>query len=217
MSFLTGWIANILLFILLAIVIDMLLPNSSMQKYAKMVIGLILIVIILNPVFQLFSVDINQLVRQFQLSSGSGDDETKKMIESQKKEIQASQRAYILEQMAVQMKKDAGEELLNRYQLEIRDLDVQIPDERQTIKTSNDIQSVQVVLTPAYPEEEKGEEAIEAIEPIRIDAAQETPSAGNGDTADIRERGLAMLLAQKWDLDQAQILITVEGGEDSGS
>ena len=37
MEFLTEWLTNIILFILMAIVIDMLLPNSSMQKYAKMV------------------------------------------------------------------------------------------------------------------------------------------------------------------------------------
>ncbi|MEN2451142.1 stage III sporulation protein AF, partial [Bacillus sp. JR_15] len=34
MSFLTEWITSIILFILFAIVIDLLLPNSSMQKYA---------------------------------------------------------------------------------------------------------------------------------------------------------------------------------------
>ncbi|MDI5788458.1 stage III sporulation protein AF [Bacillus licheniformis] len=35
MEFLTEWLTNIILFILMAIVIDMLLPNSSMTKYAK--------------------------------------------------------------------------------------------------------------------------------------------------------------------------------------
>lgn len=35
MSFLTEWLTTIVLFILFAIVIDMLLPSSSMQKYAK--------------------------------------------------------------------------------------------------------------------------------------------------------------------------------------
>ncbi len=40
MDFLKEWVTNIILFILLATVIDMLLPNSSMQKYTKMVTGL---------------------------------------------------------------------------------------------------------------------------------------------------------------------------------
>ncbi|MDV2687064.1 stage III sporulation protein AF, partial [Alkalihalophilus lindianensis] len=52
MDFLIEWVTNIILFILLATVIDMLLPNSSMQKYTKMVMGLLLIAIILTPIFK---------------------------------------------------------------------------------------------------------------------------------------------------------------------
>lgn len=53
MSFLTEWLTTIVLFILFAIVIDMLLPSSSMQKYAKMVVSLLLIVVMLTPIFKL--------------------------------------------------------------------------------------------------------------------------------------------------------------------
>ena len=43
----------------------------------------------------------------------------KNLIELKKKEIQASQHAYILEEMAVQLKKDVKEELMEQYGLEI--------------------------------------------------------------------------------------------------
>lgn len=61
MSFLTEWITSIILFILFAIVIDLLLPNSSMQKYAKMVVSLLLIIVMLNPIFALFRADPDQI------------------------------------------------------------------------------------------------------------------------------------------------------------
>lgn len=35
----------------------MLLPSSSMQKYAKMVVSLLLIVVMLTPIFKLFKTD----------------------------------------------------------------------------------------------------------------------------------------------------------------
>lgn len=57
MNFITEWVTNIILFILLATVVDMLLPNSTFQKYAKMVAGLLLITVILTPVFKLISSD----------------------------------------------------------------------------------------------------------------------------------------------------------------
>lgn len=71
MSFLTEWITNIIVFILLAVVIDLLLPNSSMQKYAKMVISLLLIIVIINPIFKIFSADMNDVLNDFRLQASS--------------------------------------------------------------------------------------------------------------------------------------------------
>ena len=62
MSFLSSWISNIIIFILLATVIDMLLPSSSLQKYTKMVIGLLLIAIIITPILSLFQLILNQIL-----------------------------------------------------------------------------------------------------------------------------------------------------------
>ena len=62
MSFLTSWISNIIIFILLATVIDMLLPSSSLQKYTKMVIGLLLIAIIITPILSLFQTNFDQIL-----------------------------------------------------------------------------------------------------------------------------------------------------------
>ena len=62
MSFLTSWISNIIIFILLATVIDMLLPSSSLQKYTKMVIGLLLIAIIITPILRLFQTNFDQII-----------------------------------------------------------------------------------------------------------------------------------------------------------
>ena len=62
MSFLAGWISNIIIFVLLATVIDMLLPNSSFQKYTKMVIGLLLIAMIITPILNLFQPDFEQFL-----------------------------------------------------------------------------------------------------------------------------------------------------------
>ena len=41
---------------------DMLLPNTAMRKYAKMVIGLLLITVLLSPIFKLVSTDVDKLI-----------------------------------------------------------------------------------------------------------------------------------------------------------
>lgn len=85
MSFLTEWLTSIILFILFAIVIDMLLPSSSMQKYAKMVVSLLLIIVMLNPIFKLFKTDpeiiFDYLTKQEQFQSA----DIKNQIKSEKK------------------------------------------------------------------------------------------------------------------------------------
>src|SRR4051794_11456966 len=112
MEFLIEWVTNIILFILLATVIDMLLPNTSMQKYTKMVTGLLLIAIILTPIFKLISKDFETAMAQIPTFQGPGEKNMENSIELQKKEIQASNHAYILETMAVQLEKGVEEELM---------------------------------------------------------------------------------------------------------
>lgn len=90
MSFLTEWLTTIVLFILFAIVIDMLLPSSSMQKYAKMVVSLLLIVVMLTPIFKLFKTDPEVIFEYLTKNGQSESADIKNQINSKKIEIQAS-------------------------------------------------------------------------------------------------------------------------------
>ncbi|MCY8334837.1 stage III sporulation protein AF, partial [Bacillus spizizenii] len=89
MSFLTEWLTTIVLFILFAIVIDMLLPSSSMQKYAKMVVSLLLIVVMLTPIFKLFNTDPAVIFEYLTKNGQSESASIKNQINSKKIEIQA--------------------------------------------------------------------------------------------------------------------------------
>lgn len=85
MQALTSWITNIILFILLATVINLLLPSSGFQKYTKLVIGLLLMLIIVTPVFQILKVDVNKMFNSIRLSAASDDAGVENLIESKKK------------------------------------------------------------------------------------------------------------------------------------
>ncbi len=129
MEFIKEWILNIIIFLLLSMIIDMLLPANNMRKYVKLVTGLLLISIIITPLFQLLSSII--ITPLFQLLSSDyeqvlgnltkkievSEQSTGNLLEKKKIEIQASQHAYTLEQMAVQMKKEVEKELMDHYQV----------------------------------------------------------------------------------------------------
>lgn len=53
MAFLSEWLRGLILVIFLAVILDMILPNNAMQRYAKLVMGLLIILIMLTPVLKL--------------------------------------------------------------------------------------------------------------------------------------------------------------------
>lgn len=48
------WVTNITIAIFFITAVEMILPDNSMKKYAKFVLGLMLIVVIINPIIKLF-------------------------------------------------------------------------------------------------------------------------------------------------------------------
>lgn len=53
-SFLKSWIMNIVVLIIFLALAEIILPSNSMRKYARFVMGLIIIVVIITPIFKLF-------------------------------------------------------------------------------------------------------------------------------------------------------------------
>ena len=48
------WITNITIAVFFITAVEMILPDNSMKKYAKFVLGLLLIVVIINPIIKVF-------------------------------------------------------------------------------------------------------------------------------------------------------------------
>lgn len=202
MSFIAAWVSNIIIFVLLATVIDMLLPNSSLQKYTKMVIGLLLIAIILTPLLKLFQTDFEDILTAVTSKiEENKEDKLGNLTELKKKEIQATQSAYILEQMAVQMKNEVEEELIEDYEMAIQSIEVEVADKAEP-SLPEDLTKITISLREA----KDGSEVVEAIAKVEIDTSQSpVPAEANYDH--IKE-----FLSKNWSVDEELILINGEGG-----
>ncbi|MGD6805282.1 stage III sporulation protein AF [Rossellomorea vietnamensis] len=199
MSFLTEWITNIIVFILLASVVDMLLPSSNMQKYTKVVTGLLLITIILTPLMKLFSADFEETIGAINLEGPIKTASVENSVEMKKKEIQASQRAYILEQMAVQMKNDVEEEMMNQYDLTVTHIQLEAEDLENLPES---ILSVSIHLDTSK------EEAVTAIKTVEIDTSKSVPKDESSD-------GIQSMLSEKWNIPEDKLVIMIEGGAET--
>jgi stage III sporulation protein AF len=205
MSFIVEWITNIIIFILLAIVIDLLLPSTNLQKYVKIVIGLILILIMLSPILKIFKVDIDQFIALIHAGGDAEKNVIENVIEQKKTEIQASQRAYILEQMAVHMKKEVAEELMNQYGLTIKDITFEISRE-ENLRIPDDIQFIKVIVAP--DKKEQGG-IVPTVQPIEIDTSE---PMNRTDEQEKLAMDTASFLAKKWGINEEKIAVRVEGG-----
>lgn len=206
MDLLINWVAQIIIFILLATIIDLLIPTGGMKKYIKFVIGLILILIFLQPIFYLFKVDIQEAVQQSFLTiinNDSNESKVENLIELQKSEIESSTSAYILEQMAVQLKDIASAPLLDNYQVKIRDIFFEFK-EGATISYEG-LEEVMVYLG----ESEKEEGAVNAVEDVVIDAGKQTHKTEDGD---VDLQGIESLLRETWELTDKKLTVIWEGG-----
>jgi stage III sporulation protein AF len=206
MNFITEWVTNIILFILLATVVDMLLPNSTFQKYAKMVAGLLLITVILTPVFKLISSDFETVFT----ASAMGEPEQKNMnnsIDLKKREIQASLDEYTLNKMAVQLKEDANEELIANYGMEINSIQLSIDKEKDVGFPANLTEMVIHMKESKDPQN-----VVEAVSPVRIDTQQ--PLLNKNESKQMDTESIISFLSEKWEVRDDAIVIMYEGGEE---
>ncbi|WP_223285107.1 stage III sporulation protein AF [Paenibacillus sp. PL91] len=58
MAWLSDWLRDIIAIILLAVFVELLLPNKAMQRYARLVVGLFILLTILSPILKLIQSDI---------------------------------------------------------------------------------------------------------------------------------------------------------------
>ncbi|AKO94097.1 stage III sporulation protein AF [Priestia filamentosa] len=207
MGALTEWVTNIILFILLATIIDLLLPSSSMQKYAKMVIGLLLMLIILTPVFSIFKVNVDKLFTAINSSSISQENSSKNLLDLKKKEIQASQDAYILEQMAVQLEEGVKEELVKEYGVEVSGVEVHMKDE----KGEKSFENISSISLSVQPKENKHTASVSDVEVVSINTSE--PIKKEKTENDEKLKKVQSFLSKKWDMDKKQIIVTMGGGE----
>ncbi|WP_175072969.1 stage III sporulation protein AF [Terribacillus sp. AE2B 122] len=204
MEALQSWVMQIILFILLAFVLDMVLPDTDIRKYVKLVMGLMLLLLFLKPVFALFQVDSTRAVQEAMEGFAALTDapSIENSIEEKKSEIDSIQRAYIEEQMAVQLKDQANPTLQEKFHMQITDIAVAFK-EGEDEETTEAIDSIQVKVQSTDQELPEGE-----ISDVVIDSSR--PIAANEQTEDMER--VKSYLTEIWELEDLPLEVTQKGG-----
>ncbi len=182
---------------ILAMLVDLILPSSTLKQYVKLVVGLLLILIILQPILSIFKVDVHQIVDQIIRTNTDPTIEAniENQMNQQKSEIDQIQAAYVLEEMVVHMQNLVEEELQETYSYQIVDLEATWtspqPSEEQ------ELERVDVQLAPSDNQQHSVEEVN-----IQIGETTRTTSETHNDGTEIK-----MFLAEEWGVEEDIIQI----------
>ncbi|MEI3606783.1 stage III sporulation protein AF [Pseudogracilibacillus sp. SE30717A] len=207
MNLVTEWVMQIIVFILLGTIVELLLPNNSMKKYVNIVVGLLLLLILTKPILYLFSVDVTYQLDQIERAIFDNKQyaETENLVEKQKKDIQAEQDAYIWNEVKLQLMKEVNPILIEEYSVQI--IDVAFSFNEPIVDNYDSLEEVFVTLTE-NPDEAEKEESL--VQPIVIEAKQQDDRPEKARSQ--RDKKIINTLKEVWGLDKTNIQIVWEGG-----
>ncbi|MDQ0175141.1 stage III sporulation protein AF [Bacillus chungangensis] len=200
MSYFTEWIMQIIIFLLFMTIIEMLLPSGTTKKYTKVIMSLLLISLILSPLYTFFTSDVEKILSDiYQSERSSQNAEVEKTFEMKKKEIQASLRAYTLEQLSVQMNELVEEELIAQFNLKIDEIDIEIEGDLVAVD--------QIAAITVYLREVEEDGLIAPVALVNI-----SPSLEKNRQSLAEEKQVAQVLADQWEVSEQIIDVLIEGG-----
>lgn len=117
--YLTDWLRKLILLVLLAAIVDLILPNTNMQRYARMVIGLLIILTMLTPILSIFNLDrLGQTIslNSIMLQSNKDVKEDFSDIEKKANQLRKIRQEEIIEQFASNFQREIALEIERNYQ-----------------------------------------------------------------------------------------------------
>jgi len=132
-DWLGGWLKTIVLIILFATFIDLLLPNSALQRYVKTVVSLFILMTLLSPVIELFQRDwdYGKLLQAMQEEQANMPDLAEKTsslslrhIVEEGNKISESNNELAFRLMEEQAGKEIKEQIETEYGVQVRQVNV---------------------------------------------------------------------------------------------
>ncbi|WP_186430009.1 stage III sporulation protein AF [Clostridium sp. BSD9I1] len=132
MEIIKSWISNICTVVLFITAVEIILPDNSLKKYAKFVLGLILMTVIINPIMKVYDKNFDINVMSSNVEKAIEIKESKSNMEEYKK----NNLNATLETFNSNLKKLSEEKLKEKF----KDMDFEV-------KVKSDIEHNQVKIT----------------------------------------------------------------------
>ncbi|MFA5524037.1 MAG: stage III sporulation protein AF [Tissierellales bacterium] len=162
-DFVKSWVTNIVVVIFFIAFIENLLPSSNMRKYINTTLGLLIIIVLINPIIKLMSSDINidrEVFYNLQRYNTFNIEGESKYVESQNQQITKAYKGKIEKEISGFLRKD----------LEYGVLDVNVSiNEDIAAEEFGEILGIEVYLGTKNNNEDQKSIKIDEIEEVAIE------------------------------------------------
>lgn len=234
MEWLSGWLRELILVVLLAAFVDMLLPNRSMERYVKLVLSLLILLTLITPIINLLSGNPNAklqaALRDWTKEGNQVQAMTLDDILDQGEKLHQEQQTRAKEWAAKEVADQMKEQIERETDLPVVSVSVILGTEKKT-ETSAELTSItSVKVTMAQGSEDqdvpksKDKETIE-ITPVEPSMISVQISDDTKDSVDVKEKRedtdgkavtvmtgtiadqISSLIEQQWQIHADQIVI----------
>ncbi len=175
-DFIITWTKGIIVAVIIASIIEMILPNGNSKKYIKMVIGVYIVFNIVAPV-------INKVTNNsFSLESIIDVNKYTNQIESYEvstEKLDSNNESSIKEMYKINLEKDMKSKLEEKGYI-VNSINIEINNDKEyTIK------SVDLKISKTGEQEEKKENTVEKIEKVNIEVSVENRIQNNANIENV--------------------------------
>lgn len=175
MEFLSEWMRGLILIIFLAVVLDMILPNNAMQRYVKLVMGLLIILLMLSPVLKLYGTSVYELdfaLDKFLTQEGVGTMKSIDEITAQGQRLQEQQASTTVDQWKAMVSENVKQTVEHGYGVTVDSVEMRVTQDADGQPTA--IEYLAVIVMPK-PEAGTGTaKPVEEVEPVIIGGGDAT-------------------------------------------
>lgn len=209
MDWLADWLKELILLVLVATFLDLLLPSNSMDRYVKLVMGLLIIMAILHPIFQLIDKEINlrDLTLAPEIIGQTSGTQSLEEIQRKKEKLQQTQADLIRKQMENYIKKRVEKSLEKEFAVEVMDVQAKTELNKEQIPI---LKEISVAVQPKN-ETTENQLPLRPIEPVAI-GEEESQTANATITDSPIAKEMERYLSDYWEIAPDQVRIYWQNG-----
>lgn len=183
-NFLRSWVLNIVTIIIFVTFLEILLPNSSIKKYIKMIVGLLIMLVILSPVLELVNGNI-KIENEILKTSAQIE---QKSLQANASQLENEQNKQMVAMYKKNMENDIRDRIEHENKVEVLNINLDI-DENINSQTFGSIYMLHITLSMdmILNNNKAKAQSIETVSILVGDSAINNTVATNNDHYTIKE------------------------------